>query len=73
MGWGEDRRPSSLLGDWPDVPADDERRVEWSVSESRVSTSYPSRNRGWPSVKGGVEVAIKVCSDAVESKRERSA
>jgi hypothetical protein len=40
---------------------------EWSASESRVSTSYPSRNHGWPSVKEGVEVTIEICSDAMES------
>jgi hypothetical protein len=73
VGWGEDRRPSSPLEGWPGVPADDECRVEWSASESRVSTSYPSCNRGWPSVEGGIKVAIEVCSDAVELERKCSA
>jgi hypothetical protein len=73
MGWGEDRHPSSPLGGWPDVCVDDECRVEWSVSESRVSTSYPPHNRGWPSVERGVEVAIEVCSDTIEPEREHSA
>jgi hypothetical protein len=72
LGWGEDRRPSSPLEGWPDIPVDDERRVEWSSSESRVLTSYPSHNCGWPSVEGGIEVAVEVCSDAVEPERKRS-
>jgi hypothetical protein len=72
QGWGEDRCSSSPLEGWPGIPVDDERRVEWLASESRVSTSYPPHNRGWPSVKGGIEVAIEVCSDVVELERERS-
>jgi hypothetical protein len=28
---------------------------------------------GWPSVEGGVKVAIEVCSDTTELKREHSA
>jgi hypothetical protein len=34
-----------------------------------IATSYTSHNCGWPNVEGGVEVAIKVCSNAVESVR----
>jgi hypothetical protein len=64
--------PSSPLEGWPGVPMDDERRVEWLASESRVSTSYPPHNCGWPSVEGGIEVAIEVCSDIVELERKRS-
>jgi hypothetical protein len=52
---------------------DDKRRVEWLASESRVSTSHPSHNHGWPSVEGGIEVAIEVCSDIVELERKGSA
>jgi hypothetical protein len=73
QGWGEDRCPSSPLEGWPDVPVDDECRVEWLASESQVSTSYPPHNHGWPSVEGGIEVAIEVCSDVVELERKHSA
>jgi hypothetical protein len=37
-----------------------------------VTTSYHPHNCGWPSVEGGVEVAIEVCSDASELERKRS-
>jgi hypothetical protein len=73
IGWGEDRRPSSPLEGWPGVSEDDERRKEWAASESRVTTSYHSINRGWPSIEGGVEVTIEVCSDASKHEKERSA
>jgi hypothetical protein len=72
LGWGENRCPSSPLEGWPGISDDDEHRVEWSASESRVMTSYPPHNRGWPSVEGGIEVAIEVCSDVVELEGKRS-
>jgi hypothetical protein len=73
IGWREDRRPSSPLGGWPGVSKDDERRKEWIASESGVTTSYHFHNRGWPSIEGGVEVTIEVCSDTSRPERERSA
>jgi hypothetical protein len=43
------------------------------VSESRVTTSYHPINCGWPSIEGGVEVTVEVCSDASKLEKERSA
>jgi hypothetical protein len=63
---GVDVDSSTLLEEgWPGVPAD----VVWpspSVGDSLCT-------HGWPSVEGGVEVAIKVCSDTVELQRDHSA
>jgi hypothetical protein len=55
------------------VSEDDDRRKEWTASENKVTTHYHSINCGWPSVEGGVEVSIEVCSDALKSEEERSA
>jgi hypothetical protein len=63
----------SFFSSWPGVPEDDERRKEWTASESRVTTSYLPINRGWPSIEGGVEVTVEVCSDASKPKEECSA
>jgi hypothetical protein len=46
--------------------------VEWAASESKVRTCHHPRNHGWPSIEGGVEVTIKVCSDALKSEEKRS-
>jgi hypothetical protein len=35
-------------------------------------TRYHSVNCGWPSIEGGVKVAIKVCSDASKPEEECS-
>jgi hypothetical protein len=72
IGWGEDRHPSSSLEGWPGVSEDDERQKEWAASESRVMTSYHSINCGWPSIEGGVEVTIEVCSGASKPEKECS-
>jgi hypothetical protein len=72
VGWGEDHCPSSPLRGWPGVSEDDEYRKEWIALESRVTTSYHPHNRGWPSIEGGVEVTIKVCSDALETEKKHS-
>jgi hypothetical protein len=36
--------------------------------DSKVMTSYHPINWGWPSVEGGVEVSVEVCSDASRLK-----
>jgi hypothetical protein len=38
-----------------------------------VMTSYLSHNHGWPSIEGGVEVTIEVCSDVSKLGKECSA
>jgi hypothetical protein len=73
IGWGEDHHPSSPLEGWPGVSEDDDCRKEWAVSESRVTTSYHTINRGWPSIEGGVKVSIEVRSDALNSEEKCSA
>jgi hypothetical protein len=73
LGLGEDTCPPTPLEEGWGAPVDDEHRAEWSASDSKVSISYHSRNRGWPSVEGGVEVAIEVHSDVVEPESERPA
>jgi hypothetical protein len=50
---------------WPGVPAD----AVWPSYDAEDLT----RTHGWPSVKGGVEVIVEVCSDALERQREHSA
>jgi hypothetical protein len=71
--WGADSHPSTPLEDGWGAPVDDKHRVEWSASDIKVLVSYPACKRGWPSVEGGVEVAIKVKSDVVEPESGRSA
>jgi hypothetical protein len=65
--------PSTPLEEGWGTPVNDERQAEWSASDSKVLVSYPSCNHSWPSIKGGVEVAIEVCLDAMELERECSA
>jgi hypothetical protein len=36
-----------------------------------VSVSYPVSHWGWPSVEGGVKVAIEISSDLKDSEEER--
>jgi hypothetical protein len=61
--WGVDVDSSTSSEEgWPGVPAD----ALWRYPED------PLHTHGWPSVKGGVEVSIKVCSDALVSRREHS-
>jgi hypothetical protein len=71
--WGVDSRPTTPLEEGWGAPMDDEHRAEWSTSDSKVSVSYPSINCSWPSVEGGVEVAIEVRSNVVESESGCSA
>jgi hypothetical protein len=73
IGWGEHRRPLSPLKGWPGVSEDDERQKARAASDSKVTTSYHSINRGWPSIEGGVEVTVEVCSDASKIGEEGSA
>jgi hypothetical protein len=71
--WGVETRPSTPLEEGWGAPMDDKHRAEWSALDIKVSISYPSCNHGWPSVEGGVEVVIEVCSDVVELEKEHSA
>jgi hypothetical protein len=51
--WGVDVESSTLSEEgWPNVPAD----ARWHA---------PIGADGWPSIMGGVEVTIEVCSDAL--------
>jgi hypothetical protein len=49
---------------WPGVPAD-------AILPSPLPGT-PLHANGWPSVKGGVEVFIEVCSEVVEPEKECS-
>jgi hypothetical protein len=58
--WGVDVESSASSEEcWPGVPAD-------AVWPHQIGAD------GWPSIEGGVEVSIKVVSDAVELEREHS-
>jgi hypothetical protein len=50
---------------WPGVSVDDAHRIVWDGGLTRAD--------GWPSVEGGVEVVMEVCSDAQELQRGHSA
>jgi hypothetical protein len=64
--WGVDVDSSTPSEEsWPGVPAD----AVWS---SPLPGALLHAD-GWPSVEGGVEVAIEVCPDTVELQREHSA
>jgi hypothetical protein len=51
---------------------DDPRRKEWIDSDSKVTLSYPTSHRGWPSMEGGIEVLIEVHSDLQDSEEGHS-
>jgi hypothetical protein len=64
--WGVDVDSSTPSEEgWPGVPVD----ATWP---SPLPGALLHAN-GWPSVEGGVEVEVEVCSDAVELQREHSA
>jgi hypothetical protein len=56
-------------GGW-NISGNDPRRKEWVESDSRVKISHLATNQDWPSVEGGVEVSIEVCSDLKDSEEE---
>jgi hypothetical protein len=59
--WGVDVESSALSEEgWPGVPMD-------AVWPYRIGAD------GWPSIEGGVEVSVEVCSDASAHQREHSA
>jgi hypothetical protein len=60
---------SSNTGGW-DVPEDDPHHKEWEESNNKLVVDSPLVSQGWPSVEGGVEVLIEVCSDLKESEEE---
>jgi hypothetical protein len=53
---------NSVIG-W-DVPEDDPRRGDWQASDSKLLMTVHAVSRGWPSVEGGIEVSVEVCSNA---------
>jgi hypothetical protein len=66
LEWGKGVRSSTPSEEgWPGVPAD----TAWPSYDA----VDPTRTHGWPSVEGGVEVIVEVCSDALERQREHSA
>jgi hypothetical protein len=56
-----------------DVPADDPRREAWQASDTKLLTTFHAISRGWPSVEGGVDVSVEVCSNAGDLTEERTA
>jgi hypothetical protein len=70
--------PSNSDGVGRDVPQDDPRCLAWQASDEKlVTTLYAiSRgwpNRSWPSMEGGVEVSVEVCTSVGDLAEERSA
>jgi hypothetical protein len=64
--------PTHSVVGW-DVPADDLRRGDWQASDSKLLTTAHAVSRGWPSVEGGIEVSVEVCSNAGDLAEERTA
>jgi hypothetical protein len=58
--------PTNSDAGW-DVPADDPHHGDWSAS------AMDAVSRDWPSVEGGVEVSVEVCSNAGDIVEERTA
>jgi hypothetical protein len=53
---------------WPGISIDEEHRVTWPSPSNEGSIHVDD----WPSIEGGVEVTVEVCSDAMELQREYS-
>jgi hypothetical protein len=62
---------NSVVG-W-DVPEGDPRRLDWQASDSKLSTTFHTISRGWPSVAGGIEVSVEVRSNAGDLAEECTA
>jgi hypothetical protein len=67
-----EKAPTHSVVGW-DVPADDPRRGDWQASDSKLLTTAHAVSRGWPSVEGGIEVSVEVCSNAGNLAEERTA
>jgi hypothetical protein len=64
--------PTNSVVGW-DVPEDDPRRGDWQASDTKLLTTVHAISHGWPSVEGGVEVSVEVCSNAEDIVEERTA
>jgi hypothetical protein len=64
--------PTNSVVGW-DVPEDDPRRGDWQASDAKLFSTAHAISNGWPSVEGGVEVSVEVCSNAEDVVQERTA
>jgi hypothetical protein len=56
-----------------DIPEDDPCRLAWRDSGAKLVTTTHALSLGWPSIEGGIEVSVEVCSDAGNLVEERAA
>jgi hypothetical protein len=56
-----------------DIPEDDPRRLAWQGSDTKLVMTTHAMSRGWPSVAGGIEVSVEVCSNAEDLVEECTA
>jgi hypothetical protein len=64
--------PTNSVVSW-DVPADDPRRGDWQASDSKLLMTAHAVSRGWPSVEGGIEVLVEVCSNVGDLAEKHTA
>jgi hypothetical protein len=62
---------NSVIG-W-DVPEDDPRQGDWQASDTKLLTTVHAISHGWPSVEGGVEVSVEICSNTEDIVEEHTA
>jgi hypothetical protein len=60
-----------------DIPEDNPRRLSWQASDEKLVTTLYAISRGWPdrswpSVEGGIEVSVEVCTNAGDIAEERT-
>jgi hypothetical protein len=56
-----------------DIPEDDPHCLAWQASDAKLVTTMHAVSRGRPSVKGGIEVSVEVCSSTGDLAEERTA
>jgi hypothetical protein len=56
-----------------DIPEDDPCRLAWRASDAKLVMTTHAVSRGWPSVEGGIEVSVEVCSSMGDLAEEHPA
>jgi hypothetical protein len=56
-----------------DIPANDPCRLGWQASDDKQIATLHAVSSGWPSVEGGIEVLVEVCSSVGDLAEARTA
>jgi hypothetical protein len=64
--------PTNSVVGW-DVPEDNPCQGDWQASDAKLFLTAHAISNGWPSVEGGVEVSMEVCSNVEDMVQEHTA